>query len=52
MIKVRWLGYDEAHDTEEPVHNLAKDVPGLVEEYLTVHKGEKACALMLKRYFG
>ena len=52
LIRVRWLGYDEAHDTEEPVHNLAKDVPGLVEEYLTVHKGEKACARMLKRYFG
>ena len=51
MIRVRWLGYDQAHDTDEPIHNLAKDVPNLVEEYLTLHKGEKACDRMLKRYF-
>ena len=51
MIRVRWLGYDQAQKTDEPLHNLAKDVPNLVGEYLTVHKNEKAYARMLARYF-
>jgi len=42
LIKVRWLGYDQAHDTEEPAHQLAQDVPQLLEEYLRLHANEGA----------
>ena len=31
MLQVRWLGYDAAYDTEEPVTDLIEDVPDLVE---------------------
>ena len=45
MIVVRWLGYDRAYDTPEPVHNLAEDVPAMVEAYLRLHaKKDKVCA--------
>lgn len=50
-IKVRWLGYDRAHDSDEPVSSLVRDVPELVEAYLREHAHEAACARMLRRYF-
>ena len=52
MIRVRWLGYDSAHDTDQPAHQLAEDVPQLLEEYLRLHQREGACARTLARYFG
>ena len=52
LIKVRWLVYDHAHDTEEPAHQLAKDVPQLLEEYLRQHDGEGPVARTLATYFG
>ena len=51
MLRVRWLGYDAAHDTEEPVTNLIEDVPDLVETYLRKHPDDRACTRMLRRYF-
>ena len=51
LIRVRWLGFDSAHDTHEPASNLVQDVPDMVEEYLREHKHDSACARMLKRYF-
>ena len=51
MLQVRWLGYDAAHDTEEPVTNLIEDVPDMVESYLRKHPDDRACARMLSRYF-
>ena len=51
LIRVRWLGYDAAHDTDEPATSLVQDVPDMVEEYLRRNKSEPACARMLKRYF-
>ena len=52
MVKVRWLGYDHAHDTEEPAHQLAEDVSQLLEEYLRQHDNEGPVARTLARYFG
>ena len=51
LIRVRWLGYDAAHDTDKPATSLVQDVPDMVEEYLRRNKNEPACARMLKRYF-
>ena len=51
LIRVRWLGYDAAHDTHEPVGNLAEDVPDLVQTYLRANRADKACDRLLKRYF-
>ena len=51
LITVRWFGYDVAHDTEEPVHNLVEDAPGLVEEYLRLHDNEGVCKRMMDGYF-
>jgi len=50
-IRVRWLGFGSAHDTWEPVHQLAEDVPELVEEYLRRCKKVAVCARMLERFF-
>ena len=51
MLRVRWLGYDAAHDTHEPVTNLIEDVPDLVEAYLRKHPDDRACTRMLRRFF-
>ena len=50
-ITVRWLGYDSAHDTEEPADQLMEDVPEMVETYLRANAHESECARMLRRYF-
>ena len=44
LIRVRWLGFDSAHDTHEPASNLVQDVPDMVEEYLREHKHNAACS--------
>ena len=51
MLTVRWLGYDAAHDTPEPISNLVEDVSDMVQAYLEANKGDKVCATMLRRYF-
>ena len=50
-VTVRWLGYDRAHDTDEPAHQLAQDVPNLLEEYLRLHQGEGAIDRTLNQFF-
>ena len=45
------MGYDAAHDTDEPVENLIEDVPQLVETYLRANIGEQTCARMLRTHF-
>ena len=52
LITVRWLGYDQAHDTPEPAHQLAQDVPNLLEEYLRLHQHEGAVGRTLRQFFG
>ena len=52
LLRVRWLGYDHAHDTWEPAHQLAQDVPQLLEEYLRQHDDEGPVARTLTQYFG
>ena len=52
LLKVRWLGYDHTHDTGEPAHRLAEDVPQLLEQYLRQHDNEGPCARTLATYFG
>ena len=44
-------GYDAAHDTDEPVSNLAVDVPDMVEAYLTTNSKDKKCVTLLCHYF-
>ena len=51
IVRVRWLGYDQSHDTEEPTHQLAEDVSQLLEEYLRLHQGEGACRRLLTQFF-
>ena len=51
MLKVRWLGYDAAHDTPEPISNLVEDASDMVQEYLQANRKDKVCATMLRRYF-
>ena len=50
-LKVRWLGYDSAHDSDEPITNMVQDVPNLVQEYLAEHSDQPACARILRTYF-
>ena len=50
-LTVRWLGYDAAHDSHEPIANLVEDVPDLVQQYLTEHRDQAACARVLRTYF-
>ena len=50
-MRVRWLGFDRANDTCEPLSQLAEDVPDLVEAYLYEHRAEAQCARALRRYF-
>ena len=50
-IRVRWLGFDHAHDTWEPLANLAEDVPELVEQFLYKHRADRRCARALSKYF-
>ena len=39
-IRVRWLGFDETHDSWEALSRLAEDVPELVEQFLYKHRAE------------
>lgn len=50
-IRVRWLGYDEAHDTHEDIATLVEDVPDMVEHYLRQHVHEPEFYRMLQHYF-
>ena len=50
-LKVRWLGFDSAHDSWEPVANLAEDVPEMVEAYLYDNRADARCARALRRFF-
>ena len=51
QLKVRWLGFDHAHDTWEPVENLAEDVPDLVETFLYKNRQDRRCARALTKFF-
>ena len=50
-LRVRWLGFDESHDSWEPLANLAEDVPELMEKFLYRKRADVRCARALKRYF-
>ena len=50
-IRVRWLGFDSAHDTWEPIAQLSTDAPDLVEQYLYAHRADRQCERYLRRYF-
>ena len=50
-LTVRWLGFDAAHDTQEPAANMVEDVPDMVEAYLRKNADDQLCARMLRRYF-
>ena len=50
-LRVRWLGFDEAHDTWEPIANLAEDVPDMVEEYLYSKRNDRRVARALQKFF-
>ena len=50
-LRVRWLGYDAAHDTDESIGNLAEDVPNLVQAYLLENRHLPVCARVLRTYF-
>ena len=50
-IKVRWMSWTPAHDTWEPAHNLAEDVPDILQRYLRAHQDDAVCAATLKQYF-
>ena len=52
MLKVRWLGWGVAFDTEEPVHNMVEAAPHMVEDYLYQHAEEAVCDRYLRKYFG
>ena len=51
QVKVRWMGWTPAHDTWEPVHTLAEDVPERLQQYLRAHADDAVCEAMLKQYF-
>ena len=50
-VRVRWLGFDETHDSWEALSRLAEDVPELVEQFLYKHRADARCARALRRYF-
>lgn len=49
-LKVRWLGFDAAGDTWEPVASLVESCPDLVEAYLREHN-DPMLQRLLARYF-
>ena len=49
-LKVRWLGFDAAGDTWEPVASLVDTCPDLVEAYLREHN-DPMLQRLLTRYF-
>ena len=49
-FQVRWLGFDAAGDTWEPVASLVQTCPDLVEAYLREHNDPDLLRL-LRRYF-
>ena len=51
LVTVRWLVYDQAHDTDAPSHQLTQDVPNLLEEHLRLHQGEGAIDRTLNQFF-
>ena len=51
LIRVRWMGYDQAHDTHEDIATLVEDVPDMAEHYLRQHVHEPECYRMLQHYF-
>ena len=51
MLTVWWLGYDTAHDTHEPISNLAEDAADMVQQYFEKNRKDKTCVTLLRRYF-
>ena len=51
QVKVRWMGWTPAHDTWEPVHTLAEDVPERLQQYLRAHANDAVCKTTLQQYF-
>ena len=49
-LRVRWLGFDVAGDTWEPIASLTESCPDLVEAYLREHN-EPMLRNLLARYF-
>jgi len=49
-LQVRWLGFDAAGDTWEPVASLVQTCPDLVEDYLR-ENNEPMLQRLLQRYF-
>ena len=49
-LRVRWLGFDRAMDTWEPIANLAQSHPDMVEDYLRGHPDDTTTRL-LRRFF-
>ena len=51
LLKVRWIGWGAAGDTEEPIHTMVEDDPHRVEEYLSQRQGDDDCRRYLDEYF-
>ena len=49
-FKIRWLGFDQGHDSWEPATNIAEAAPDLTEEYLRAHPDQETNRF-LRRYF-
>ena len=44
LLKVRWVGWGAAGDTEEPIHTMVADDPHRVEEYLSQRQDDDTAA--------